>query len=192
MWAKAQAIWRLMATTFLDDYDYFVIGGDDLYVLVENLREYLGSPEVMRLSQYGRKPVYLGRPLRANAYQIFNSGGSGYVLNAAAVALLNELMDRAECLPTITTSMEDLMVGQCVRLAGVRTVDTKHPVDGRQRFHPMSPRDAYWANASWYTRMAVDYGRAEDCCSPYSISFQDIRGWPNYMNCLHRRIYCVE
>ena len=120
MWLKAQLMWKLVGSTMLDEYDYFVIGGDDLYVVVENLREYLAQPEIRALGgPDGREPVYLGRVLNQNLYIRFNTGGAGYVMNAAAVAALYRHMDHAECMPTISTSMEDVMVGQCLRYAGV-------------------------------------------------------------------------
>lgn len=103
-----------MATTLLDEYDYFLLGGDDLYVIVENLRRALGSPELQRHSQNGTVPLYLGRVIQQNSYLQFQSGGAGYVLNAAAVARLYRTMFTPACLPGISTSMEDLMVGHCL------------------------------------------------------------------------------
>jgi hypothetical protein len=120
MWLKAQLMWKLVGSTMLDNYDYYVIGGDDLYVVVENLREYLARPEIRALGgPDGREPVYLGRVLNQNLYIRFNTGGAGYVMNAAAVAALYRHMDHPECMPAISTSMEDVMVGQCFRYAGV-------------------------------------------------------------------------
>lgn len=64
--------------------------------------------------------MYLGREVKANAYHTFHSGGSGYVLNQAAVATLFNLIHpphgvNSGCLTDIFCSMEDLMVGRCLR-----------------------------------------------------------------------------
>ena len=104
-----------MATTLLNDFDFFLLGGDDLFVIVENLRRVLDSPEIKQLGgSDGSVPLYLGRKIQANKYLSFHSGGSGYVLNGAAVARLYRAMDLPACLPTISASMEDLLVGQCL------------------------------------------------------------------------------
>jgi hypothetical protein len=82
-----------------------------LYVIVENLRAFLARPEIRALGgENGRTPVYLGRVLQQNQFITFNTGGAGYLLNAAAVAALYRRMDHAECMPAISTSMEDVMV----------------------------------------------------------------------------------
>jgi hypothetical protein len=206
IWAKVQAVWKLAASVLLPHYDYFLIGGDDLYVIVDNLREYLASDEILSLSGYGTEPLYLGRPLRQNKLITYNSGGAGYVLNAPAVATLYPLLDTLDCLPGLSTHMEDVMVGRCLRVAGIRTVDTSdndHREDeekenndeedrhshSRERFHPQSPSGAYWANDTTLMYTAVNYVGREHCCSRSSITFQDIRGWPDYMPCLHSEIY---
>jgi len=129
MWLKVQSIWRAIATSFLDLYDYFLLGGDDMYVIVENLRLYLDSKHVQHISQNGKKPVYLGREFRLNQYMTFNMGGSGYILNAAALYLLNHMLDIPECLPHVITSIEDVMVAQCLRLAGIVPLDTSDDED---------------------------------------------------------------
>mgnify|MGYP005992906153 CR=1 FL=1 len=47
MWTKTQLIFNLIATSsLLDDYDYFLLGGDDLFVLIDNLKEFLASDRI--------------------------------------------------------------------------------------------------------------------------------------------------
>ncbi|KAL3918022.1 MAG: hypothetical protein SGILL_004443 [Bacillariaceae sp.] len=43
MWQKVRSIWKFVGTHYLEDFDFFFQGGDDLYVLPENLRNYLGK-----------------------------------------------------------------------------------------------------------------------------------------------------
>lgn len=48
---------------FIDDFGYFIYGGDDYYVLIDNLRHYLNSPAVRVKTQRG-EPIYAGRPFK--------------------------------------------------------------------------------------------------------------------------------
>ena len=121
----------------------------------------------MELSKGGRRPVYLGHRstvlIGAHAGQVYNDGGSGYVMNAAALSLLAERgLDNETTCPTIgdTTSAEDVNVvlgggfalrrdcyatgtpqrprpspqALCLRRLGVEPVATSD-TEGRERFH---------------------------------------------------------
>ena len=51
MWTKTQLIIALIATTdLIDDFDYFLLGGDDMYVLVDNLKMFLNSNRIKQIS----------------------------------------------------------------------------------------------------------------------------------------------
>lgn len=39
MWQKSRAIWKYINYHYKDDYDWFVLGGDDIFIIVENLRK---------------------------------------------------------------------------------------------------------------------------------------------------------
>lgn len=43
MWQKSRAIWKYMNFHYNNDFDWFVLGGDDLFVIVENLRKVGGG-----------------------------------------------------------------------------------------------------------------------------------------------------
>lgn len=121
-------------------YDYFHIGGDDLYLIVENLRLYLESEEIQLASNGGQFlpngnedvqiPLFLGRRFAegGNRDRMFISGGSGYTLNKAALKTL--VVDCfPECFPHMHTFSEDVMVATCFRKVGLiffssRFVDT--------------------------------------------------------------------
>ena len=79
------------------DFDWFFIGGDDLFVIPENLRAYLTSPEMAAASEGGKRPIFLGRRFQIPGGQLFNSGGAGYGLNRAALELLVAHLDDAKC-----------------------------------------------------------------------------------------------
>lgn len=46
MWQKSRSIWRYLYTHLINDYEYFLLGGDDMLYIIENLRAYLGSAEM--------------------------------------------------------------------------------------------------------------------------------------------------
>jgi hypothetical protein len=64
LWQKTRAIVAYYHMHYLDDFDYLLIGGDDLYVVMENLRGYLTSDEIVAATRDGKKPIFLGRRFR--------------------------------------------------------------------------------------------------------------------------------
>ena len=47
MWQKSRSIWKYIHAFLVDQYDFFLLGGDDMMYVVENLRAYLGSEEII-------------------------------------------------------------------------------------------------------------------------------------------------
>lgn len=47
MWQKVRAMWKYVHEHYRNDYDYFHICGDDVYLVPDNLRAYLGGPQVV-------------------------------------------------------------------------------------------------------------------------------------------------
>ena len=47
MWQKIRSIWKYVHLNYRDDFDWFLLGGDDMYYIVENLKTYLESTEVV-------------------------------------------------------------------------------------------------------------------------------------------------
>lgn len=47
MWQKVRAMWKYVHENYRNDYDYFHICGDDVYLVPDNLRAYLGGPQVV-------------------------------------------------------------------------------------------------------------------------------------------------
>lgn len=86
MWAKVQAIWTYVHKHHLTEYDYFTIGGDDVYFLVENLRLYLQSRQIREAAKDGTAPIYLGRRFKWEGHSVrhFNTPHAVYMYHAAA------------------------------------------------------------------------------------------------------------
>lgn len=145
MWKKVQSIWSYIYDYYYEKYDWFHIGGDDMYVLVENLRLYLESDEIRMAANGGTRlpignettqtPLYLGRrfALDGKLSRIYNSGGPGYTLNKAALKLLvmsgfGEAADRE-------TYAEDVFVGRAFQEKNVSAYDTKDDSGSERYMH---------------------------------------------------------
>ena len=130
--------------SYQEGYDWFHIGGDDLFLIVENLRLYLESEEIQTAANGGiylpdgtettQTPLFLGRRF---AYQgdmndIFISGGSGYTMNRAALkALVTEGLPNL--FPHAHTFSEDTMIAKIFRMKlGVYPYDTQDEAGGER------------------------------------------------------------
>jgi hypothetical protein len=58
MWQKSRSIWKYIHAHLKDKFDFFLLGGDDMFYIVENLRAYLGSAEITRLRKEGEGIVF--------------------------------------------------------------------------------------------------------------------------------------
>lgn len=184
MWQKIRSIWLYLHKHHLDDFDYFVSGGDDLFVVVENLRKYLLSEEILTATAGGTEPIFLGRPFRPPGGVIpFNSGGAGFVLNTAAVdVLVKELLgkgkSRKECRPNQAGFWEDVNVAYCLNEGGVKVFNGTQDEMGRERFLPFTPGNHFRyrippVTPDWYVKYTEDWGLkfGLDCCSTDAITF---------------------
>ena len=127
IWQKVRSMWAYIYDNYYQDgYDWFHIGGDDLYLIVENLRLYLESEEIRTASNGGiylpdgsetsQIPLFLGRRFAymGDMNDIFISGGSGYTLNRAALKLL-VTEGLPSFMPHRRTFSEDTMIARMFR-----------------------------------------------------------------------------
>jgi glycoprotein-N-acetylgalactosamine 3-beta-galactosyltransferase len=187
MWQKVRSIWRFVGTHYADDFDFFFIGGDDLFVLPQNLRNYLKSfsPD---------EDHFLGRRLKAQG-KYFNSGGAGYTLSRSALRKFVSIgLDHPQCDPKGRTSEEDVMIAECLaRVLQIHFEDTRD-AQGRERFHPLSPGSHYsWRpppGRHWYKLYNEEWGLklGKDCCAPDLVSFHYIKK-PAMVRHLHSLLY---
>ena len=138
MWQKARSIWKYIAKHYLHDFDYFLLGGDDMFYIAENLYSYLNSDEIMKQYRDEQKPLFIGRRFFPPKQIVFNSGGAGYILNKQSLMLLKDTIDTPKCFPHQVGFWEDVNVAQCLSKSNVLPYDTRD-TQKRERFHPFTP-----------------------------------------------------
>ncbi len=184
MWQKVKSIWKFVGIHYLNDYDWFFIGGDDLFVLPHNLKTYLTSLAYKDEADPREKEYFVGQRMNGVNYR-FNYGGPGYALSRAALHKFLVVMhedDPRKCSVSAHTPAEDMMMSRCMRYLGVFPTDT-HNARGRERFHPFPPgwhfcwREPGPEDQGGYYSYGKKFGILErkDCCAPDSVSFHYIR-----------------
>ena len=136
MWQKIRSTWDYTFHHFLDSFDYFHICGDDVYVVVDNLRAYLSGPDVAALlngtkkfawhetmedkegwnfEKFPNRPLLLAQAshTRSGSYNTFPGGGTGYTVNRAALKMLGEDV-LPSCRVGLQNSQEDMNIGYCL------------------------------------------------------------------------------
>ena len=174
MWQKSREIWKYIDTHFRDQFDYFLLGGDDMFYIIENLVHYLGSEEIKTLRDKN-DGIFIGRRFFPPKQEVFNSGGAGYILDKKALKILGENIDSPKCYAHQKGFWEDVNVAHCLRVsAKIEPYDTRDPQE-RERFHPFSPGQHLTyripKNPDWYPQYNPYLKEGYDCCSPESISF---------------------
>jgi len=191
IWQKVRSMWSYIYDNYYEKYDWFHIGGDDLFLLVENLRYYLESEEIKTAANGGiylpdgtetkQTPLFLGRRFayQGNMNDIFNSGGSGYTMNKAALKTL-VVNGFADYFPHAHTFSEDTMVAKIFRKYGILPYDTKD-ADGGERYMPFLPGH-HWGyhlpkdpSKDWYAKYSINIKEGPEHCSPKSLAFHYVK-----------------
>ncbi|CAJ1968930.1 unnamed protein product [Cylindrotheca closterium] len=177
MWQKSRSMWKFVGKHYQADFDWFYIGGEDLLVIPQNLKNYLGTHDP-------NKGYFLGRRFKGGGSgTYFNSGGAGYALSRASLQCIMEHFEEPVCRPDTHTPMEDVMIAQCLEKAcNISIFDTRDE-QKRERFHPFAPQLHYvWQhpkppNHDWYEDYNKEWGigLGKDCCAPDSVSFHYIK-----------------
>jgi glycoprotein-N-acetylgalactosamine 3-beta-galactosyltransferase len=146
IWQKVRSMWSYIYDNYYDSYDWFHIGGDDLYLLVENLRLYLESEEIKVAGNGGyylpngdeteQTPLFLGRRFayQGDMNEIFISGGSGCTMNKAALKAL-VVNGLPNYFPHAHTFSEDTRVAAIFKKMGILPYETKDEA-GEERYLP--------------------------------------------------------
>lgn len=126
MWLKVRAMFEYAYDHYLQDFDFFIIGGDDYYVIAENLK-YLVSTGNWKGPWNQSQPLFLGGSLISMPYtrKRYCGGGAGYTINRLALQLLIEKLWRhPSCWPHHQASDEDRIVASCFDEVGLKCMDT--------------------------------------------------------------------
>ena len=157
MWQKTRSMFAYMYDNYYDDFDFFWIGGDDVYMIVENMRNYLWK----LLDSIGKERqktdfLYLGHiiPRPGGTYA---GGGPGYVINKVALKrVITEVFPVCENVTEV--SAEDRYFGGCLhKTLGISVNDTVDE-EGRQIFTGMDPNYmATFDGRSGYFKRVYDF-----------------------------------
>jgi glycoprotein-N-acetylgalactosamine 3-beta-galactosyltransferase len=118
-----------------NNYDFYLKADDDVFVVMENLREFLSDKNSSIPASFGHYSPSVGG---------FNSGGAGYVLsNEALLRIGKKLTDDIKSCPN--SGQEDTDTHGCLRDLGVYFNSTEDD-EGRIRFHPTNffADDSVW------------------------------------------------
>ena len=133
---RTRAILAYLYDYFLDDYDFFHICGDDVYMIVENMKEFLELKEVKNWESVPGQYVFAGFWAHwgnMNDGYFYLGGGSGYTLSKRALKAFVE-GPLQTCNPYQEGSAEDVWLSDCARLLSNDFIYTGD-VEGRQRYH---------------------------------------------------------
>ncbi len=61
MYQKSISIWKYIYKYYRNTYNWYLLGGDDMYIVMDNLYEYLHSDEI-RLASSSERGMYIGLP----------------------------------------------------------------------------------------------------------------------------------
>lgn len=202
-------MWKYAYDHFLQDYDYFYISGDDVYLMVDNFRAYLqelSEEEDTNNATTTSPPCHFGSWLPKRD---MIAGGPGHTLNRAALQQWMESTSDfgwSRCYATLRDSKEDWLTSRCMKLMGIPgdATDTRDFDTGEQRFHDACPATLYQFRAdpnsrAYFKRQAhawesqplpsnvsrvVGPKHGLDAAAKYSISFHRIH-YPKYAARIH-------
>lgn len=196
IWHKVASIWMYVSAHYSEDFDYFLIGGDDIYVRVGLLKSYLRSEDIKAANKDG-VGLYMGRRFRINETDLlFNTGGAGYVLNKVSLRALSTSLEAGQC-SDMPTSAEDVNVANCLRMSGIVPWNTQD-AGGADRFHHFPPhyawrfpREEFHAETHWWKENIVDFhGPGDGGVSVEALTFHWVR--TPYMDLLDMLFHCIS
>jgi glycoprotein-N-acetylgalactosamine 3-beta-galactosyltransferase len=195
MWQKVRSIWKFVGRHYINDFDFFHLGGDDMYVLPQNLRDFLATKNATEDHFLGHR-LLKGFKGSGSADNVYNVGGPGYTLSRPTLRKFFEIgLEHDKCLPAGRRASEDVFISKCFRAVfGIRPVDTRDE-QGRERFHHFSPASHYIMRPStkemeWYFDASKPWGYkvGTECCAPDSVAFHYIKQ-PAMVRHLHKLLY---
>lgn len=133
---RTRAILAYLYDYFLNDYDFFHISGDDVYMIVENMKEFLESNEAQSWESAPGQYLFAGFWAhwgKMNNGYFYLGGGSGYTISRRGLKAFVE-GPLQTCNPCQEGSAEDVWFSDCARLVSNDFIYTGDN-DGGQRYH---------------------------------------------------------
>lgn len=164
MWQKVRSMWAYVHEHYRDEFDFYHIGGDDIYMWPDHLRAYLASAEVAEYTEHAHidnvgawllahgqqvmtakpRPMLFGEPSANVREDVYANGAAGYTLNRAALELYAREGLRS-FRSELERSFEDVQLGMFFHSRGVPVVNTLDSA-GRMRYWPQALGDE-WKSA---------------------------------------------
>ena len=178
-WQRIRSIWKFLGTHYLNEFDYFLLGDDDVFVLPNNLKSYITSLDVD-----SEEDFYAGRKSsKINAdgnEEFYNVGTAGYVLSKGTLRKYVDIgYNHPNCYPkehpvdNSGDDTSDIYMSNCLqKVLHVELTDTTDE-HNRERFHFLSPGHSMNYRPDGRESGGEKIGLA--CCSPHSITFHYIR-----------------
>ena len=140
---RTRSILAYLYDNFLDDYDYFHLCGDDVYMIVENMKEFLASNRVREWDEVPDQYLFAGfwthwGGAMEDGY-FYLGGGSGYTLSKKSLKAYVE-GPLQSCQPDKEGSEEDKIFSDCARYLTNMFIDTTDS-SGAHRYHQQSVSD---------------------------------------------------
>jgi glycoprotein-N-acetylgalactosamine 3-beta-galactosyltransferase len=147
LWQKTRSIWGYIYEHYGSDYDYFHLGGDDDFVIVENLRRLVARAHE-KFEQYpvllGQSVLVEGRP-GTRARQSIN-GEAGYTLSKAVLSrIVGQVLP--VCYPFGIKGRADRILSQCLIKILIFPRDSRDEETGEQLYHRQNPTQLYDAKS---------------------------------------------
>jgi hypothetical protein len=137
---RTRSILAYLYDNFLNDYDFFHLSGDDTYLIVENLKEFLASEKVQewdeKPDQYLMAGYWMHWGDMKDGY-FYLGGGSGYTLSRKALkAYVEGPLQTCKHAFKDYSSKEDLIFTDCARDLTTKFIDTRDSL-GAHRYHQL-------------------------------------------------------
>ena len=197
MFHKVRSLWSYIYHNYYDDYAWFHLGGDDMLLIVPNLRQYLDSEEIRTAGSWNRThqvPLFLGLQVHANGHKDHHyvTGGPGYTINKAALKILvTQAFTKSA---GRWSSAEDYHVSRAFLNLKVAPYPTNDAVTGQERYHHFPPgrvSEPYIKSMPfWFRKASRLLNRSQsgpEYCHPYSVAFHYVKGLE--MKRLHAILY---
>jgi len=135
---RTRTILAYIYDNFLEDYDFFHIVGQDVFVIVENLKEFLQSNFVKDYEKVPNNHIFAGFPMKHQWYKNdFICGGPGYTMSRKMLKAFVE-GPLQTCKTHLEAPSEDIMVSECAKLLNKNYFIDTRDSKGAHRYHQLS------------------------------------------------------